>query len=307
MTTHLTIKQAVLSTLAYFELFAVAVTRAELKQALLFMKVEDRALDLYLKDSSYVHERDGELATCMDEAFWQEWRAKKDRTRAYFKKVARWRWIFSLCPFVKMVAVCNSLTIGDTRKNSDIDLFVIAQHGHLFTARFFLTALTSLFGVRRYGSKVKGRFCLSFYVTEEALNLSTIALRDSTGEIFDPYLAFWLFYLEPVSGSYEVYEQLLESNQTWLSSYFHERALRKRYFRPRRGVILWAHRFLEWALGSASVECFCRNQQWSRALKKYHHLTDKRGTVISDSMLKFHDHDAREEIRREWRKRVEQF
>ena len=296
----LTVKQAVLSTLAYFDLYEVPMTREELTDYLLFVKPDERAIDLYLKDSSYVLTREGFLSFRWNPEFWQEWEEKQNRTRAMFKKVARWRWLFQLCPFVRLVGVCNSVTIGDTCKNSDIDLFVVAEPGRLFTARLALTVLTGLFGVRRHGRKVRERFCLSFYVTEEALDLSSLVLKP-----YDIYLAFWAQSLEPVAGDYFVYEDFVALNWPWLSAYFSAPIRRKRHFRARRGFMKTAHRLLEWLLDSDKVERWCRDKQWSRALAKYHALEDKSGTVISDSMLKFHDKDARREVRDEWRARVE--
>ncbi len=296
----LSVKQAVLSTLAYFDLFEVPLTREELSDYLLFEKPEERALNLYLKDSSYVHKREGFLSFRWNAEFWKEWEEKQARTRAVFKKVARWRWLLQLCPFLRLVAVCNSVTIGDTRENSDIDLFVVAKPGRLFTARLGLTILTSLFGLRRHGNKIRERFCLSFYVTEEALDLSPIALP-----AYDLYLAVWAQSLEPVAGDYKVYEAFVEKNQSWLKAYFHAPARRKRHFRARTGWVKTANWILETVLNFDAVERWARRKQWSRALAKYQTLEDKSGTVISDSMLKFHDHDARLEIREEWRKRVE--
>ncbi len=296
----MTVKQAVLATLAYFDLFEVPLTREELGEYLLFEKAEERALNLYLKDSSYVHKREGFLSFRWNPEFWQEWEEKQARTRSVFKKVARWRWLLQVCPFVRLVAVCNSSTIGDTRENSDIDLFVIAKPGRIFTARLGLTLLTSLFGLRRHGDKIKERFCLSFYVTEEATDLTQIALPS-----YDIYLAFWAQSLQPVAGSYSCYEDFVRTNENWLKSYFAHPPRHKRYFRPRKGFIKTLHSLLEFVLDFDAVERWARSKQWSRTLEKFQALEDKSGTVISDSMLKFHDHDARLEIREEWRKRVE--
>ncbi|QQR54976.1 hypothetical protein IPG41_00125 [Candidatus Peregrinibacteria bacterium] len=297
---QLTVKQSVLATLAYFDLFEVPLTREELSDYLLFQKPDERALDLYLKDSSYVMRREGFLSFHWNPEFWKEWEEKQARTRAAFAKVARWRWLFQLCPFVRLVAVCNSVTMGDTRKNSDIDLFVVAEPGRLFTARLALTLLTSLFGLRRHGQKIRERFCLSFYVTEEALDLSPLLLKP-----YDIYLGFWAQSLQPVAGDYSVYEDFIALNWPWLSTYFAAPVRRKRYFRASRGWVKLAHRLLEWLLDSDKVERWCREKQWGRALAKFHELEDKRGTVISDSMLKFHDKDARLEVREAWRAKVE--
>ncbi len=301
----LPIQQAVLSTLAYFELFEVPLTRSELADYLLFLSPDDAELSLYLKDSSYVHERGGYFSSRTDEDFWQEWEDKKRRSQEFFKKVKRWNWLFSLCPFVRLVGVCNSLPISDVRENSDIDLFVVAKPGKLFTARLTLTILSSLFALRRHGKHVKGRFCLSFYVTEDALDLSPLALRDEKEAIFDPYLAFWLRSLEPVAGDYLIYESLLKRNRDWLSPYFHREIKRKRYFRRPKKILEGVQSALEWLLKSNAVETWCREKQWGRALSKYQQLEDKSGTVISNQILKFHDHDARLGIRTAWQKKLE--
>ncbi|KKU78406.1 MAG: hypothetical protein UY05_C0060G0001, partial [Candidatus Peregrinibacteria bacterium GW2011_GWA2_47_7] len=83
-----------------------------------------------------------------------------------------------------MVAVTNSLAMGTSHAESDIDLFIVAEAGHLYTVRLFLKIATQIFGVRVHRNYVAGRFCMSFVVTTRALNLGQhIALP------FDPHLA----------------------------------------------------------------------------------------------------------------------
>ncbi len=48
-----------------------------------------------------------------------------------------------------MVALCNSRAMGEADENSDIDLFIIAKKGNLWTTRFIVTFITTLLGVRR--------------------------------------------------------------------------------------------------------------------------------------------------------------
>lgn len=52
-------------------------------------------------------------------------------------------------PQILLVALCNSRAMGEAGENSDIDLFIIAKKGNLWTVRFIVTALTTLLGVRR--------------------------------------------------------------------------------------------------------------------------------------------------------------
>ncbi len=57
--------------------------------------------------------------------------------------------LFSLFPQIQMVALCNSRAMGGADENSDIDLFIIAKKRNLWIARFIVTAIASVFGVRR--------------------------------------------------------------------------------------------------------------------------------------------------------------
>jgi len=57
--------------------------------------------------------------------------------------------LFSFFPQIQMVALCNSRAMGEADENSDIDLFIIAKKGNLWTARLIVTFITVLLNVRR--------------------------------------------------------------------------------------------------------------------------------------------------------------
>lgn len=113
--------------------------------------------------------------------------------------------LLELFPQILLVALCNSRAMGEADENSDIDLFIIAKKGNLWTVRFIVTALTSMLGVRRsnthglqkgtpeYIKRTKDRFCLSFFITEEAMNFDRIRLQPN-----DPYLDRWIYTLIPL-------------------------------------------------------------------------------------------------------------
>jgi hypothetical protein len=293
-----TVKQAVLQTLAYFDLFGVPLTRGEVSEHLLWGDFDDDKIDIYLKESPLVHYHAGYFSLHREPEFWEAWRDKLALQKKYFKKVRRYQGLLNLCPFIKLIAVCNTLPLGDVHPGSDIDLFVIAKKNRLFLARWWLTALTSLLGIRRHGSKIKKRFCLSFYITEERLNLESIALQPT-----DIYLAYWLKTLEPIAGDYATYETLMAQNR-WIKTYFHTLFPKRRYFRKSSALASTIRKFLEWILDREKYELETRNKQLARIHDKARGLTDRSGTVISDTMLKFHDHDARSEIAVLWENRT---
>jgi hypothetical protein len=294
-----TIKQAVLSTLAYFDIFGIFLTEEDVLENLLFIEPSATKVAIYLKESPLVQNIDSYYSISKNPEIEDEFRTfleKKNRTRKYWRHVKRFCGILNLCPFVRLITVCNSLPIGDINKNSDIDLFVVAKPNRLFTARLFLTILTSIFGLRRYGIKIKKRFCLSFYASEDSLDLSSIAQKP-----YDIYLAYWLKTMEPICGDYSVYQKLIAENSPWLKDFFYSVPPLKRYFRKKTSLI---KKILEKLLDWDSLEIKQKRYQLKRAQAKYSRLPDKSGTIISDTILKFHDFDARATVRSQWMNRL---
>ena len=188
-----------------------------------------------------------------------------------------------------MIALCNSRAMGEASENSDIDLFVIAKKGNLWTARFIITALTTVLWTRRrnthgltkwsleYIRRTKDKYCLSFFITEEAMNLDLIRLETS-----DPYLDKWMCTLVPIVNKNETYERFMQEN------WFDKRAKIKD---KRDGFI---KKFLSFILYPLSCfESFIKFFWLPHTLRTYEKLWKPWWVVISDTMLKFHDNDQR--------------
>ncbi len=296
---NMTVKQAVLATLAYFDLFGVPLTRSEISEHLFFTLPDEEKITIYLRESPIIQLKAGYYSLSGDDEFYERFFEKQSRALRYWKKVRRYHWLFSICPFIELICVCNSLPIYAVDEESDIDLFVVAKKNRLFLARFALTVLTTLFGVRRHGSKTRERFCLSFYVTEDSLDLKKIAL-----EPYDIYLAYWVKTLEPIAGNYESYQKILSLSRPWLTEYFKTIEEHRRYFRKAKAWHEeWKQRSEKW-LNKDEWEEKAKRSQMRRAREKYFLLKDKSGTVLSDTMLKFHNHDERTEIREKWVNRL---
>ena len=206
-----------------------------------------------------------------------------------WSRVEKYKKIFELVPFVKIVFVCNSLSFGVVDDKSDIDLFIVTKKNGLFFARFILVIIMSFLGIRRYNDNVAGRFCLSFFVDEECMDLSKFSIKN------DFYLLYWTQKLVPIYGSKSVLNKFIKYNR-W--AFPDEIYIEDRYFELTgkgffsRGVlgkfleILWLpfHFLFGWIL---------KYLQIARARKKYALLLDKQGTLVSDHVLKFHNNDKR--------------
>lgn len=170
-------------------------------------------------------------------------------------------------PGVRRVWVCNSLSMNAAEEDSDIDLFIETEPGRLWTGRAVATAFFSILGVRRHGSKVAGRFCLSFFAVENA-DLGKVAIEN------DAYLYEWARRLVPVDGREECPE-LPNGDADG---------------QERRST-------LPGPIGR-TVERAIRAALMPKTLREYERLGKPWGIAINDTMLKFHPEDRRKEIRK---------
>ncbi len=214
----------------------------------------------------------------MDELQQKLWR-KVDKYVPYLRAV----------PFLRGVAVCNNLAFGKVNEKSDIDLFIIAKNGRMFLVRTFVTFIFQILGVRRHGKKISGRFCLSFFVDDSALNLERMALDN------DIYLAYWCRNLKPVIDD-GVFAELARENY-WTGKYFSEKE-----FVLGGGKILKMKMFesiFDGGFGDFLERRF-KNWQMKRANEKLKFAPETANILIDEHILKFHNLDRRREYRREW-------
>lgn len=211
-------------------------------------------------------------------------------------KVLRWAWIFKLCPFLELVGVCNTLGFNAAKEGSDIDLFVVTSGGRLFLGRTFLTLMTQALGLRRHGLKVSERFCLSFLVDASDQAVYKLALKE------DIYFTYWLKNLRIVyARNPDTVEDFAGNNKYWVSKYLHHPNFSTEEVKHGKYTLA---RMAEFVLGGFMgniFEKFLRRWQLSRARKKASELPDLTGTILTETVLKFHNTDRRREIHDKWR------
>ncbi len=198
-----------------------------------------------------------------------------------------------IVPFVKMVAVCNNLALGKVTEESDIDLFIVAKRGRLFTVRLLVTFILHILGVRRHGDKVSGRFCLSFFIDETYSNLSPIALED------DYYLAFWINSLAPVIDR-QYYDHFFNENR-WIKKFCDESfSGSKRYLFSFNPLFDFFRLMLSVPFSffwGDFIEDFFKKWQLKRAREKAEIVDDRASLIVKENILKFHNLDRRDHYR----------
>ncbi len=131
--------------------------------------------------------------------------------------------IFKIFPWIKMIAVCNAIGNYNLRKNGDIDLFIITSKNRLWLTKFFTTLITiillkrpkqqgSLDDIDKKIDANKDKICLSFFITEDNLDLRKIALKKQN----DLYICYWLINLKLIYNKDNTYQKLIRENQ-WIN------------------------------------------------------------------------------------------
>jgi hypothetical protein len=212
-----------------------------------------------------------------------------------WRRVRRAAEFLRLVPFVEFVGVCNTLAYDNARPESDMDVFIVVRDGHLWTSRALVTAVVHALGLRRHDDKIRDRVCLSFYVTQSALDLSPLTLKP-----VDPELALWVAQMVPVLDRHGTFAAFRRAN-AWVERILPNAFAEARSDRRVRwsGPLALAQNlyelFLLNPLIGPAVESFARGRQMKRMDRNWWSRSKSGGTdvVISDLVLKFHEADRR--------------
>lgn len=223
-----------------------------------------------------------------------KWAPSSDELQL-FKRAQQYSNYLTWIPSIRMIAICNSLSMYNGDGESDIDLFIVADPGWIWLVRGLVTLVLQILGVRRHGNLVVGRFCLSFFATTQGMNLSTIAI------LWDIYLQEWGRSLKPIWSRADCYGEFLRVNSEFLGAISPEEDREnRRFLREDNGARTqelkgswreFCNSF--WRLADQSIRAIIR----PHTLREYERLGKPWGVIISDDLLKFHPDDRRVELR----------
>lgn len=310
-------QEAILRTLAYYDVFDYPLTIDELWRWLFprpgsRLMVKDQAqLETVVTEMATAHELEQlggyitlpgrieiiEIRTTRTLVGQKKW--SRATTTAKFLEIV---------PFVKMVAVVNTLAIDNARPESDIDLLIVTAPQHIWLARMMVTGIVSMLGYRRSGgraaTKIANQICLSFYVTTDALDMEPLKRGPD-----DPHFAFWTAQAVPLldDGTYLHYQ----AANGWITELL-----------PHAWSWDWQQKVLVPSAGLRSIKQFYQIflstpiglwiENWvrQRQRRRFERDTESRSresdsdVVISEDVLKFHEHDRRLEYRQKFQVRL---
>lgn len=284
-------KQAILATLHYFDLIDFAPSATEIEEYLYGWTAPLEVIRDLLGQMPGIAHAHGFYCLRGRESLAEMRKEHAHFAESLWRKVRRWGFLLALCPFVKTIAVCNSLAYGNVKESSDIDLFIVTEKEKLATVRFFMKVLTQLFGLRAHHDKIAGRFCLSFFVSEAAMDLKNLAHE------FDPHLAYFAATMKPIFGE-KTYMAFLSANNAWTGNYF-KRQLKPKMERLQSHPVAGFFKIvLETILRlfGRPLEAFLSKYQAKKDAARKKLFPHSKGIVMNKDVFKFHEKDPREEI-----------
>jgi len=203
--------------------------------------------------------------------------------------------ILRAIPTIMFVGITGGLSIQNADEEDDIDFYICTKKGTLWITRFFSTLLMELFGIRRRPGmrNVKNTICLNMFVSDDAL-----AVPHNQRDI---YTAHEVLQMEPVWDRKGIYVSFLKKNR-WVSSVFFGKwkdavqRYQKTHVHPHE------HLFTQ-----VVVKFFKILEKPAKGIQLWYMQKRRTSEVVSDTIIRFHPHDARFRIRRLLRFRLKRY
>lgn len=299
----MSLRKRLFMTVAYFDVFDFPLKKSGL-QRLIIGNNNCNKTELYkLIEDMEALQTSGELVFLKGRSNnIDKWKNNEIYAKKLIRKAIKKRKIFKFIPFLKLVTVCNYLPYGIAEANSDIDLFIVSERNRIFTLRLFMTVMTQIFAMRRHSDKIEGRYCLSFYIDEQNMNLKDLLINP-----YDLYFAYWQIALLPLYGEGRVFKKF-KSENLWIEEYFSNSAQRyeipENIYNKKSLIVIFLERLLRGKFGDF-FESKLESYFMSRHKKLKDGLPSNASVEVSKRRLKFHNNDKRLYFKREFEKRLD--
>ena len=224
------IKEHILGTLAYFDLFNYPLTRTEV-YLFLKKKYTDEVFDDSLKclaDGGIIYQFDGFYCLHNDPELISRRNEGNKKATELIKVAKTVGNILIWFPYVRGVAISGSLSKNFADEHSDIDLFIITANNRLWIARTIMHCfkkLTFLVNKEHY-------FCMNYYVDEQQLEICEKNI----------YTAIEIATLIPLQGDI-IFENFFAAN-SWTRGFLPNKYMRVASAKPIKMTIL--KRLVNW-------------------------------------------------------------
>ena len=216
------LERSIFDTVRFFDLYDMPVTATQIWQNLVVAHSHDdhhvllREVQFAISTSEFLREKIETKWGYSALSGRSDLISKKLRRHAIaqdkWKIVQRCAPFLAFVPFVRALAGSGSLAVDNTKYSSDLDIFVIARDGRIWTVRLFLLCVSALLGRRRtYGeAHAPDMLCINHYITTTSLLISPA--------IYNVCMAMQYASLVPILND-SLIREFHQRNSGWVNRY----------------------------------------------------------------------------------------
>ncbi len=304
------LEKSIIKTLAFFDIFDYPLTEWEIFKwlykpgSLVSLADVRRTLAGSQFLAGKVSRAEGFYSLAGREDIYLLRKANNNLVDAKFKKVVRLVKLYRYLPFVRMIAICNSMAYSNANRDSDIDLFIIARRGQIWLARFFTIVVIKLLGQRPQNKNRQDTFCLSYFIDEDYLDVGHTRLHKE-----DIYYPYWVSQLLPIYDPDNLYKKFLEANH-WYREYLPQARANEFLLEVKDSLLsrFWG-RIINVVFNPPLFNLWLRSiyRRWQVSIID-HNIKEQSNIdtriIVSETMIKLHPNDRREFFYKIWRERV---
>jgi len=300
------LKKAILITINYFDILDYAPSHFEIWKFLYKRKENYENVILALDElieSKKIESKNGFYFLPGKESLVLLRQKKYDISEKFWLKAIFAAKILNHLPFIKSIAISNTLALFNCDKNSDIDFFIITQKNKIWITRALSSILLHLLGLRRHRNKIAKRICLSFYISENKMDLQYTAKPEN-----EFFMAFWIVGQSPIINRDKTFEKYKEANP-WIKNYLpNSSSTISNYFVDFRDSFCAKifRKILGFLFQWSWIEKIARLVQNKKIKKTQNKIGNPLNIIYNDDILKFHVNDWKRENSRDWQKLVKE-
>lgn len=223
------LKTAIIEVLVFFDLFNQPLTLFEVYKYLSVKTSLSQISDILDNSTGMINMKDGFYFLSNEDKIIENRFKKYNYFKRKIKIAKRFIKFIKFLPFVRAVAVSNIICDHNLSNEGDIDLLVVSSKNRIWLSRFFCAGLAKIMNIRPSQENKKDKICLSFYLSEENLNLEKYMYNQD-----DLYFVYWILGLETILDKDNILKNILNNN-LWLKEYLPNISISENCFFDNKG------------------------------------------------------------------------
>lgn len=212
-TPHNSLRRALFSMLAYFDMFDFPPTKEEsIKFLHSSTRISNQNIETILSKTPHIRVQNRLFYFLPTRKKLVEKRMEKEKiSERKLQKATKLIKILGLLPTISFIGISGSLAMKNGDEGSDIDLFIISIPNTVWITRFFIWVLLALaFRRRKRNTKGQDSLCINMLVDRNAV----VFFKKRQ----DIYTAHEIIQVMPIVDKYQTFALFLQKN-TWVLEY----------------------------------------------------------------------------------------